>query len=168
MKKSHKQKDRIWSVSLLNKSKKIKLNERKIITLIKKTLIEINDKKLPKNISEIGVTFCNDAEIKKLNLAYRNKNKPTDVLSFSFIEGLKVNSHDTYLGDVIISLDTAKKQANKFKVSLEEELLRLIVHGILHLFGYDHENVSEKKAKEMFDLQDDLVAKYRKSFKISK
>lgn len=85
----------------------------------------------------ISITICNDPQIKKLNLRYRGKNKPTDVLSFSAED-------KTVLGDIIISLETARKNCQYFGTSLQEELMFLIVHGLCHLLGHDH----HKKAEE--------------------
>lgn len=124
----------------------------KNLLLIKKSLV----KQLKKNLVKQGVLcllITNDKEIKKLNKIFRKKNKPTDVLSFY----LSNNSQIKYklLGDVVISIDTAKKKAKKQKIKLEEELITLLVHGYLHLLGYNHKK--KKDAKIMFKLQDKTV-----------
>lgn len=104
--------------------------------------------KLPPETCSLSLLFTDDQEIHRLNREYRGKDKPTDVLSFSQLEGAnKIPSPS--LGDLVISLDTAKKQAKKYHVSFEREVLRLLVHGILHLFGYDHEKVSKVEAARM-------------------
>jgi len=108
--------------------------------------------------SSISVLLTNDTEMRKLNEKYRAKDKSTDVLSFSMREGQdfpKIEKEN--LGDIVISLDYAEKQAKEFEVSLEQELKRLLVHGCLHLLGYEHEDVSEDKAKEMFDKQEEVL-----------
>ena len=86
------------------------------------------------------------------NAAY-NINKPTDVLSFH----LKLNEQkkQNYLGDIMISLETAKRQAKQKGIKLEKELKTLLIHGYLHLIGYDHK--LEKEAKIMFSLQNNLL-----------
>lgn len=93
--------------------------------------------------TEVGVLLCNDAAIHDLNLQYRGKDRPTDVLSFALNEGDEpeiIDGPETeLLGDIIISLDTAGRQAEEYGHSLERELAYLTVHGILHLLGYDHE-----------------------------
>ena len=81
-------------------------------------------------------------------MQYRGKNKPTDVLSFSLTEGDE-EYYGPSLGDVIISLDTARKQAKRYGVSLSCEVLRLLVHGLLHLSGFDHEGVPAREATRM-------------------
>ena len=85
-----------------------------------------------------------DPEIHDLNRQYRKKDKPTDVLSFPLADKL----YPTLLGDVVISLDTATRQAQRRGHSLREELQTLLIHGILHLLGYDHE-VSRSEAARM-------------------
>lgn len=111
---------------------------------------------IPASIDTVSILLTNDKEIHKLNKEYRGKDKPTDVLSFSHIEGLEPEPWDTSLGELVISLDTTAKQSKEYKVSFSEELTRLIVHGILHLFGYDHEGVSKAKAQKMRRLEERL------------
>lgn len=103
--------------------------------------------------SEISILFVDDDEIQVLNRDYRGKDKPTDVLSFSQIEGYKnskLQTPDTelILGDVVISLETAKRQAKERGHPFNREVIILLTHGILHLLGYDHEG-DRKKAVEM-------------------
>lgn len=81
---------------------------------------------------ELSVLLTDDNEMQGLNRDYRGKDKPTDVLSFPMDDA-------RLLGDVVISMDTAKAQARDLGVSLDDEVARLLVHGILHLLGYDHE-----------------------------
>ncbi len=88
--------------------------------------------------AEVGVLVCDDATIRTLNRHFRDKDQPTDVLSFraNFVQpdGL------LYLGDVAISLETAARQASEGDVSLDRELRVLLLHGIVHLCGFDHES----------------------------
>ena len=93
---------------------------------------------------ELSILITSDREIKRLNRLYRNKDKPTDVLSFPM--GEEVGGW-RLLGDVVISLDTAKVQASEFGLNLEEEIKRLLIHGIVHLLGYDHELGPEEEEK---------------------
>ncbi|MGK7346124.1 MAG: rRNA maturation RNase YbeY [Candidatus Nitrospinota bacterium M3_3B_026] len=89
--------------------------------------------------AELSVLLTDDAEIRSLNRDYRGKDRPTDVLSFSQREGEFPGVAPEQLGDVVISLDTAARQAEKLGHSLDDEVERLLVHGVLHLAGYDHE-----------------------------
>jgi probable rRNA maturation factor len=88
--------------------------------------------------SELSLSLVGDAEIRRLNRTYRGKDRPTDVLSFSLREG-EFGDVGRALGDVVISLETAKRQGRENGLTLGEEVSRLLVHGILHLAGYDHE-----------------------------
>ena len=98
--------------------------------------------------AELSVLLTNDAEIHALNLQHRHKDKPTDVLSFPLDEGGGADgavSGTRWLGDVVISLDTAARQARGRKRELLPEVRFLLAHGILHLIGYDHGNPAEKR-----------------------
>jgi probable rRNA maturation factor len=97
--------------------------------------------------SELSVRFVRDAEIRRLNRDYRGKDRPTDVLAFSLREG-RFGEVSRALGDVVISLETAARQGEANALSLAEEVDRLLVHGILHLAGYDHE-VSPREERRM-------------------
>lgn len=94
--------------------------------------------------SELSILITTDEEIRELNKAYRGKDEPTDVLSFPI--GEKVGDR-LILGDVVISLDTANRQAIEWGCDLEEEVERLLAHGIIHLLGYDHELGGEEERK---------------------
>ena len=97
---------------------------------------------------ELSVVLCDDAFIHPLNRDYRGKDKATDVLSFAQREGEDGDLEDPMLGDVIISVERAKIQAKEHGVSFEAEMSLLLVHGILHLLGYDHEEDSEAEEME--------------------
>lgn len=104
----------------------------------------------------LSLKICNDREIQQLNKTYRGIDRATDVLSFP-LPFVDPQSDEEYLGDIIISFPTAKKQAKEHKQTIEDELTFLFLHGLLHLLGYDHEDAAEEKA--MFALQDTLFAK---------
>jgi probable rRNA maturation factor len=103
---------------------------------------------LDESSAELTVSLVDDAEIHRLNRDYRGKDRPTDVLAFAMREGRRVSGDDTVLGDVVISLDTAARQAAPRRVSTDDEVRTLLIHGILHLLGYDHER-SEPEARRM-------------------
>jgi probable rRNA maturation factor len=106
--------------------------------------------------AELSVVLCTDAFIQPLNRDYRGKDKPTDVLSFSQREGEEADPDDPLLGDVVISLETAARQAGERGHALAHEVRVLLVHGILHLLGHDHEVDAE--AEEMEALERVLLA----------
>lgn len=94
-------------------------------------------------VLQLGLTFVGDARIRELNRDYRHLDQPTDVLSFSQIEGLQhfvaAPAGMLELGDIVISVETAARQAAAQQHSLESELAHLAAHGALHLLGYEHE-----------------------------
>jgi len=96
--------------------------------------------------SELTIGLIGNAEMRRLNAKFRNKDYPTDVLSFPAEQNLPGAMH--LLGDVIISLDKARQQAKERSRSLQEEVVTLLIHGVVHLLGYDHER-SEKDARIM-------------------
>lgn len=94
---------------------------------------------------EISILLCDDAIIHALNRDYRHKDKPTDVLAFAMSEGEVPSMHEHVLGDVVISLDTAARQARAHARSLEDEATMLLAHGLLHLLGLDHRDRKEER-----------------------
>lgn len=97
--------------------------------------------------TEISITLVDDQAISQLNEKYLNKKGPTNVISFAMSEGEFSEISPHLLGDVIISMDTAEKERKKSGITLEERLTQLLVHGILHLFGYDHERSEDDEIK---------------------
>ena len=126
--------------------KKVKGVESKLLSKIAHRALEV----LGLSKAELSIALVSDAQIRRLNKLYRNKDKPTDVLSFPI--GEKVEDW-LILGDIVISVDTAKRQAQELGYSLEEELKRLLVHGLVHLLGYDHELGGEEE-KKFFELEE--------------
>lgn len=104
----------------------------------------------------LSVAVVSDRKMRALNRSYRGKDRTTDVLSFSRLEGEGPRSPEAEIGDILISFATAKAQAKDYGAPLGEELERLVVHGVLHLFGYDHE-ADPREAKRMFRLQNRVL-----------
>lgn len=92
---------------------------------------------------EVSVLLCDDARIQELNKKYRQKDKPTNVLSFP-----QEDLHFGHLGDVILSFDTIEKEAREQKKTFSDHVTHLVVHGVLHLLGYDHEEEGEAQRME--------------------
>ena len=88
--------------------------------------------------SELSLSFVADCEIAGLNRRYRKKTGATDVLAFSLLEGEGASYRGEMLGDVVIGIETAERQARRGRRSLDDEVARLLIHGALHLIGYDH------------------------------
>lgn len=111
------------------------------------------------NLFELSVSFVTDVEIQQINCRFRKKDAPTDVLSFSQLEGEPVPAPDgiqpVSLGDLIVSVETARRQSIEIGHSEEYELNRLLVHGLFHLLGYDH--VSAEEERLMQEREDALL-----------
>lgn len=102
-------------------------------------------------IYQLSLLICGDDRIRKLNRDHRHKDKPTDVLSFPSYENLRRISpgeDEVFLGDIAISIPTARRQAKEFGISVWDEFIHLYFHGLLHLIGYDHE-ISDEEEKLM-------------------
>ncbi len=102
---------------------------------------------------EVSIYLTDDETIRLLNKSFRGKDKATDVLSFIYKE--QVGGYKL-LGEIVISIDTAKRQAKELGHSLEEEIKRLLVHGFVHLLGYDHE-LGEEEEKQFIELEKRLI-----------
>ena len=97
----------------------------------------------------VNAVFVNDKYIQALNKQYRKKDEPTDVLSFNY--DLEEMGEDNLAGEVYISVETAQRQAEELNHSLQDEVLRLLIHGLLHIHGYDHE--TDEEYQEMNGLE---------------
>ncbi len=114
---------------------------------------------------EISLILCSNKYIHSINKEYRNKDKPTDVISFAYREDAFPNNDiEDYeqLGDIFLSLEKAHEQSIEYEVTLKEEFLRLVIHSILHLVGYDHEK-NEKDAKVMRQKEDELMDRIKEA-----
>lgn len=119
--------------------------------------------------TEMSVTFMNNAEIREINRDYRNKDQATDVISFALEDegegelAIIFDEDEAFdlprnIGDIMISVERAKEQAQEYGHSFDRELGFLAVHGFLHLNGYDH--MTPEDEKEMFTLQEDILTAY--------
>ena len=114
--------------------------------------------------SEVSITFVTNEAIHEINREYRDKDQPTDVISFALEEmgegEVKIIGEGIprILGDIIISTDRTREQAAEYGHSFERELGFLAVHGFLHLLGYDH--MTEQDEKEMFSKQDEILRSF--------
>jgi probable rRNA maturation factor len=111
-------------------------------------------KALERSQAELSIALVGDKEMRPLNAKYRKKNKTTDVLSFPADN--PATAKRVLLGDVIISVEQARRQAKERNHSLKREMVILLIHGILHLLGYNHER-SPRQAKIMADLEVKLL-----------
>ena len=107
--------------------------------------------------AEIGLMFVDNEQIREMNKTYRDKDSATDVLSFPIYEADEAidDEEEILFGDIVISLERAAEQAEEYGHSLEREVMYLLVHGLLHLAGYDHMEDDEKK--EMRQREEELL-----------
>ncbi len=137
---------KINNINLIVKcDSKISINKKCIKEGIKKILEKEDQSNL-----DINIIFVDNKQIKDINLEYRNKNYSTDVISFPFNDEKKL-----FGGDIFISLEKVKENAKKYGISFRNELKRILVHGVLHILGYDH--IKTKQKKEMFKKQENYI-----------
>jgi len=137
-------------ISIQNRQKRILLNLRKVRRATQRILTELGLLD-----AELSLLLVDDARIQDLNRRYLNRDKPTNVLAFSMREGEFSTLHPQLLGDLVISVETAKRQSNRFGLDEMEMVILLMVHGVLHLIGYEHEG-TKKGAREMTLKQKEL------------
>lgn len=121
-------------VSVSNRQRSVKLDTARMKRHARRILLEMGFVK-----AEFSLAVVDDAEMRLLNATYRRINEPTDVLAFAMTEGRFSGINPQLLGDVVISAETAAYRAQRDGRPLREELNALLIHGILHLIGYDHE-----------------------------
>ena len=125
------------------------IDKKRLITVAEAALTYL----LQSKPVDLSVLICSDEEISKINRMYRNINQPTDVLSFE--SGEVIPESDTaHQGDIVISYDSAREHSIRLSQDVSVEILVLLIHGILHLVGYDHSTKNEKKQmwKKQFEL----------------
>ncbi|HEO8723980.1 TPA: rRNA maturation RNase YbeY [Streptococcus agalactiae] len=138
-------------------------------------LLEFAAQKTGKENKEMAVTFVTNERSHELNLEYRDTDRPTDVISLEYKPEVDISfdeedlaknpelaemleDFDSYIGELFISIDKAKEQAEEYGHSYEREMGFLAVHGFLHINGYDHYTPEEEK--EMFSLQEEILTAY--------
>ncbi len=120
----------------------VRIPRKPIQKLFKKIMEEESDRDAR---GKINLIFTSDKNIQILNENYRRKNKPTDVLSFNLVQPLGKNG---VFGEIYVSVATSRRQAKEYGSTLNNEFLRLVCHGLLHLLGYDHINESDHRKME--------------------
>ncbi|MFC2135735.1 rRNA maturation RNase YbeY [Bacteroidota bacterium] len=137
----------------INTDAKFTLQKRLIHSLVNQVKEELNI-----SINYLLINFINSSYIRSLNKKYLEHDYTTDIITFNYS-----GENDNLDGEIFISYADAKENSRKYKVTLGNEIIRLVVHGILHLAGYDDETPGDKK--KMKKLEDELVKKYGKSAK---
>ncbi|PYZ94253.1 rRNA maturation RNase YbeY [Salipaludibacillus keqinensis] len=147
-----------YTIDIIDETEALSAEEKTLVsTVLESALVE----EKVREESELSVTFVSDERIRELNRDYRDKDQPTDVLSFALNEdeGEILNEGmPNLIGDIVISIPRAKEQAKDYGHDFKRELCFLAVHGFLHLIGYDHE--SEKNETAMFTKQEEILTKH--------
>lgn len=141
------------SISFNNQSIPFKLKEKAKLKLWIKSITE----KEKHVIGTINYVFCNDNELLEINLKHLNHNTFTDIITFDYTEGSKINS------DIFISIERVNENAKKFSVAFEDELHRVMIHGILHLCGYKDKTKSDS---ELMRKKENSALKAKSSYQI--
>jgi probable rRNA maturation factor len=147
-------------IKVINSNKFFSLNVKFIESIAATVLKSLKKDK----VAEVDIVFVDDAAIKKLNKRYKKEDGPTDVLSFA-IDGREFRRREV-LGEIFISLDTARRNSKLFDVEFEHEIVRYVVHGILHLFDYDDQTKVEKA--RMWHRQEKILGEICKQGTLSK
>jgi len=140
------------AVSIRNPQKKVKLNLPRLRRSANKVMAYLGLKD-----REVSLLLTDDEGIREINRLYLNKNQPTNVISFAQQEGEFKEISPFLLGDIIISVETASREAELGGLTLDDELTYLFVHGLLHLIGYNHEDSSSAEEKRMFDKTKEIL-----------
>jgi probable rRNA maturation factor len=147
-------------IELIGRRSAVEIDHRNIAWWVEgcltelKILLPVRKRKALCAAEQITVAFISRPKMQKLNLQFRHKNRPTDILSFSSTE-------KDSLGELALCLSVLKTQAREHELALDEEVGYMLIHGILHLLGYDHEQ-NKREAQKMFSLQDSVFKKLRK------
>jgi len=128
-----------------------RLNKGGLSTVQIKKIVEFLSKNERKIKGEVEINIIGNKEIKKINKVYRGIDSPTDVLSFAWQEE-KSLKNSNFLGQIYLSVQRIKTQSKEYKVSEKEEFSRMLIHGLMHLVGFDHQK--EGEAKKMFQKQE--------------
>jgi rRNA maturation RNase YbeY len=138
---------KIW---IRNQQKHIPLDLKKISRVARRILTELGFLE-----AELSLLLVSDLQIQALNRKHLRRDEPTNVLAFPMREGEFSTLHPHLLGDLVISVETARRQSNRFGLNEMEMVILLMVHGVLHLVGYEHEG-TKKGAREMTLKQKEL------------
>lgn len=136
----------VMAISFQNQEIQFQLSDKIKIKSWIKTIVELEKKIL----GQINFVFTSDAELLKTNIEFLNHNTYTDIITFDYCEGKLIN------GDIIISIERVKENAQKFKVDFDSEVKRVIIHGVLHLCGYKDKSTKDTevmKGKENWALK---------------
>jgi probable rRNA maturation factor len=147
------------TVSLCNRQRKEPIDTGRLRRSLKRLL-----KKLERPDAEVSVLVVDDERIQQINRDYLDRDRPTNVISFAMAEGEGGEINPELLGDIIISAETAARDAAAGGLQLMEEMEFLLIHGLLHLLGYNHENTSPDETERMKSKERELFYLLRRCY----
>jgi probable rRNA maturation factor len=137
-------KDFHMSVAIEDRQKKVKLDLRRMRGSLKRLMKELHCED-----GELSLLLVDDDQIREINRTYLNRDRSTNVISFSMTEGEFGAINPRLLGDIVLSVETAARDAETGCIDLMDEVEFLLIHGLLHLLGYEHENVTAEESGKM-------------------
>ena len=139
------------SIAIQNRQKQLSVDLGRVRRSLKRLLKELGCKD-----SEVSLLLVDDDQIREINKNYLQRDRPTNVISFAMMEGAFGDIHPEILGDIILSVETAARDAIACDIDFMDEVEFLLIHGLLHLLGYNHENVESREAEKMKKLEREL------------
>ena len=139
------------SISIQNRQKLLSVDLGRVRRSLKRLLKELGFKD-----SEVSLLLVDDDQIREINKDYLQRDRPTNVISFAMTEGAFGDVHPEILGDIILSVETAARDAMACDIDFMDEVEFLLIHGLLHLVGYNHENVESREAEKMKKMEREL------------
>ena len=139
------------TISIQNRQKLLTVDVGRVRRSLKRLLKELGFKD-----SEVSLLLVDDDQIREINKNYLQRDRPTNVISFAMTEGAFGDVHPEILGDIILSVETAARDALACDIDFMDEVEFLLIHGLLHLLGYNHENVESRESKKMKKLEREL------------
>lgn len=144
------------SVSIQNRQKRFQVDLGRVRRSLKQLLKELGIEN-----GEVSLLLVDDDQIREINKTYLQRDRSTNVISFAMKEGPFGGLHPTVLGDIVLSVETAARDALAGEVDFMDEVEFLLIHGLLHLLGYNHENVEIGEAKKMKKMERQLFFQRR-------
>jgi probable rRNA maturation factor len=148
--------DAHMSISIENRQKKFKIDRRRLRSSLRRLMRELRCEE-----SELSLLLVDDDQIREYNRTYLKRDRPTNVISFSMREGEFSDINPQLLGDIILSVETANRDAAAEGIEFMDAVEFLVIHGLLHLLGYEHENAPAKEARRMKTREKELFSLLR-------
>jgi probable rRNA maturation factor len=146
----------VMSISIENRQKKFKVDRRRLRRSLKRLMMELHCEE-----SELSLLLVDDDQIHEFNRSYLQRDRSTNVISFSMREGDFSDLNPQLLGDIILSVETAYRDATAVSIDFMDEVEFLAIHGLLHLLGYEHENATAKASAQMKTREKELFSLLR-------